>query len=450
MPEAVRRLEHRVRPAELGQGHEAHAADEPGAALFAAAPLTMRTAVPRLAATDREHRMTAAPTEAAITAWLATQKEVMLAMLERMVNTDSGSADKQGVDTVGDQISDFLMGHGIAVETKPGARQGDVLRALVAGPETGSGGANSGRSIVLMGHRDTVFPRGEAARRPFRIENGRAYGPGVADMKAGLVMNAYVLAAFARFGGNPSPVVGLFTGDEEIASPEARPAIEAEGRNARAVFNSEPGRPSGNVVTGRKGGVFLTMAIEGRAAHSGGNFEAGISAIEELARKVQAIHALSDLGRGITLNVGLVRGGQSVNTVAPWAEGDIDLRYVAPDQRDEILARIEAIVRTAHVPGTKATLRINGEFLPLTEGAASAALLALYRDASGNPGLEGEFSGGCADSGFTAAVGAPTLCGVGPIGGRAHTEEEYLEVESLVPRAQALARAICRIDEAGL
>jgi len=145
-----------------------------------------------------------------------------------------------------------------------------------------------------------------------------------------------------------------------------------------------------------------------------------------------------------------VRGGQSVNTVAPWAEGDIDLRYVAPDQRDEILARIEAIVRTAHVPGTKATLRINGEFLPLTEGGASTALLALYRDAAGNPGLEGEFSGGCADSGFTAAVGAPTLCGVGPIGGRAHTEEEYLEVESLVPRAQALARAICRIDEAGL
>jgi len=394
--------------------------------------------------------MTAAPTEAAITAWLATRREAMLAMLERMVNTDSGSADKPGVDAVGEQISAFFAGLGIPVETKPGATRGDVLRAVLAGPEGASGGANAGRNIVLMGHRDTVFPKGEAARRPFRIENGLAYGPGVADMKAGLVMNCFLIAAFAKFGGHPAPIVGLFTGDEEIASPEGRPLIEAEGRMALAVFNSEPGRPSGNVVTGRKGGVFSTMLIEGRAAHSGGNFEAGISAIEELARKVQAIHALTDLGRGITLNVGVVRGGQSVNTVAPSAEGDIDFRYVSPDQRDEILGRIAAIVRTANVPGTKATLRVNGEFLPVTQGAASEALFALYRDASGKADLAGEFSGGCADSGFTAAVGAPTLCGVGPVGGRAHTPQEYLGVESLVPRAQALARTICRMEKAGL
>jgi glutamate carboxypeptidase len=393
--------------------------------------------------------MTAAPTEAAITAWLATQRDAMLAMLERMVNTDSGSADKPGVDAVGEQIKAFFAGIGIPVEVKPGAKQGDVLRAVLEGPEA-AGGANAGRNIVLMGHRDTVFPKGEASRRPFRIENGLAYGPGVADMKAGLVMNAFVIAAFRKFGGHPAPIVGLFTGDEEIASPEGRPLIEAEGRMARAVFNSEPGRPSGNVVTGRKGGVFSTVMIEGKAAHSGGNFEAGISAIEELARKVQAVHALTDLARGITLNVGVVRGGQSVNTVAPWAEFDIDFRYVEPAQREEILARIEAIVRTANVPGTKSAWRINGEFLPVTQGGASETLFALYRDASGNASLKGEFSGGCADSGFTAAVGAPTICGVGPVGGKAHTPEEYLEVESLVPRAQALARAICRLEAAGL
>ena len=394
--------------------------------------------------------MNAAPTEAAITAWLATQKDAMLAMLERLVNTDSSSADKRGVDSVGDQIRAFLADSGVPVEVMPGRKLGDVLRAVLDGPEASRAAANAGRSILLLGHRDTVFPQGEASRRPFRIENGLAYGPGVADMKAGLVMNAFVIAAFRKFGGHPAPIVGLFTGDEEIASPESRPLIEAEGRRARAVFNSEPGRPSGNVVTGRKGGVFSTVAIEGKAAHAGGNFEAGISAIEELARKVQAVHALTDLARGITLNVGVVRGGQSVNTVAPWAEFDIDLRHVEPQQREQVLGRIEAIVQTANVPGSKSRLRINGEFLPLTQGSASEALFALYRDASGNPGLEGEFSGGCADSGFTAAVGAPTICGVGPVGGKAHTAEEYLEVESLVPRAQALARAICRLEAAGL
>ncbi len=136
-----------------------------------------------------------------------------------------------------------------------------------------------------MGHRDTVFPDGEVGGRPFTIRDGIAYGPGVADMKAGLVMNCFVLAAFARFGGGPAPLVGLFTGDEEIGSPEGRPVIEAEARTPARVFNSEPGRPTGNVVTGRKGGVFMVMRITGKAAHSGGNFADGISAIEELAQQ---------------------------------------------------------------------------------------------------------------------------------------------------------------------
>lgn len=394
--------------------------------------------------------MNLASPETAISDWLATQKQAMLDLLERLVNIDSGSYDKEGVDAVGAQIKAFFDAHGIAVETIPGATKGDVLRAVLAAPD--QAGGNAGRNIVLMGHRDTVFPKGEAERRPFRIEDGRAYGPGVADMKAGLVMNAFVLAAFRKFGAAPGPMVGLFTGDEEIGSPEGRAVIEAEGRMARAVFNAEPGRPSGNVVTARKGGVFMVMAIEGKAAHSGGNFEAGISAIEELARKIIAIHALTDLKAGVTLNVGLVRGGQSVNTVAPFAEGEIDLRYVEPAQRDDIVAKIEAIVRTANVPGTRATLAIKGEFLPVNPTAASAALFETYVGAAADAGLKvaGEFSGGCADSGFTAAVGAPTICGVGPVGGKAHSPEEYLEIDSMVPRAQALARAICRLPQAGL
>jgi glutamate carboxypeptidase len=271
-------------------------------------------------------------------------------------------------------------------------------------------------------------------------------------MKAGLVMNMFVLAAFARHGGAPGPLVGLFTGDEEIGSPEGRPVIEGEARQARVVFNSEPGRVSGNVVSGRKGGVFMQFDIEGKAAHSGGNFEAGVSAIGELAQKITAIHALTDLARGITLNVGLVSGGQSVNTVAPWAQGQIDLRYVTPADREEILAKIQAIVARSYVPGTRATLTIRGEFLPLTQTPAAARLFELYRAAATDSGFmpEGEFTGGCADSGFTAAVGAPTLCAVGPVGGKAHSPEEYLEIESLVPRAQALARAIARLDRTGL
>src|SRR6202034_2365891 len=266
--------------------------------------------------------------------------------LREMVDIDSGSYNKPGIDAVGAAVRRFPRAHGLTVDTLPQRRHGDCLRAS----RRGQASYNAGGNVVLMGHRDTVFPDGETTRRPFTIRDGIAYGPGVADMKAGLVMNCFVLAAFARFGGAPAPLVGLFTGDEESGSPEGRAVIETEARRARVVFNSEPGRVSGNVVTGRKGGVFMVMRITGKAAHSGGAFTDGISAIEELARKIQAIHALTDLDRGITLNVGIVSGGQSVNTVAPWAEGQIDLRYVDPGDKSDIMARIDTVIQRSFVP----------------------------------------------------------------------------------------------------
>jgi glutamate carboxypeptidase len=386
--------------------------------------------------------------ETEITAWLASQQDAMIGLLRTMVDIDSGSYNKPGIDAVGAVVRRFLESHGLTVEAVPQSRHGDCLRATIPGEQSG----NAGGTIVLMGHRDTVFPDGETARRPFTVRDGVAYGPGVADMKAGLTMNCFILAAFARFGGAPAPLVGLFTGDEEIGSPEGRPVIEAEARRARVVFNSEPGRVSGNVVTGRKGGVFMAFRITGKAAHSGGNFAQGISAIEELARKIQAIHALTDLDRGITLNVGLVSGGQSVNTVAPWAEGQIDLRYVDPGDKDDIMARIGAIIERSFVAGTRAELTVKGEFLPLTQTPAAKRLFELYVNAAATTGFQtaGEFTGGCADSGFTAAMGTPTLCAVGPVGGNAHTPEEFLRIDSLVPRAQACAMAILRLDGAGL
>jgi glutamate carboxypeptidase len=382
---------------------------------------------------------TAARDEQALLDWLAGQKGAMIALLEDIVNIDGGSYDKAGVDAVGSRIRKFLEESGIACETIANESFGDALRATVGGP--------SNTAIMLLGHRDTVFPKGEPTRRPFKIENGKAYGPGVADMKAGLVMNAFVLAAFKKFGGAPSPLVGLFTSDEEIGSPACRPIIEAEARRARAVFNSEPGRPSGNVVSGRKGGVFMKMEVTGKAAHSGGNYAEGISAIEELARKITALHAITDLTKGTTVNVGLISGGQTVNTVAPWAKCEIDLRYVTPPDREDAMGRIARIVDTANVPGTGARLEIAGEFKPLVEGPENKRLLEHYAACAGDLDLKvaGEFTGGCADSGFTSGVGTPTVCAVGPVGGKAHTPDEFLVVDSIVPRAQTLALAVARL-----
>jgi glutamate carboxypeptidase len=382
-----------------------------------------------------------ANTETQITEWIASQKQAMIDLLRDVVDIDSGSYDKTGVDAVGARFERHFADHGISAWREPHDLFGDAIHALVARP-----GSNE-KPILLMGHRDTVFPKGEAARRPFTIEGNRAHGPGVADMKGGLVINAFVAAAFQRFGGAPCPVRVLITSDEEIGSPSSRSVIEREGRAARAVYNSEPGRPSGNVTTGRKGGVFMQLEVFGKAAHSGGNFLEGVSAIGELAHKIVQIHALTDLARGITLNVGLIAGGQSVNTTAPYAEGQIDMRYIEPADRATTLAAIESIVATPFVPGTTARLSIKGEFLPLVQSDASKAVFNAYRSAAkdaGLPNIDGEFAGGCADSGFTAAVGAPTICSVGPVGGNAHTALEYLDLDSIVPRAQALALAILR------
>ncbi|MGM4990419.1 M20 family metallopeptidase [Tardiphaga sp. 841_E9_N1_2] len=382
-------------------------------------------------------------TETRIIEWLASQKQPMIDLLRDVVNIDSGSFDKEGVDAVGARFEQHFADYGIETWREPHDVYGDAVHGLITKP-----GSNE-KPILLMGHRDTVFPKGEVAKRPFTIKGNLAHGPGVADMKAGVVINVFVAAALKKFDAAPCPIKLLITGDEEIASRSSRPIIEREGRAARAVYNSEPGRPTGNITTGRKGGVFMRFEVFGKAAHSGNNFSVGISAIGELAHKIVQIHALTDMDKGITLNVGLASGGQSVNTTAPHAEGEIDFRYIDPADRATIMDAIEKIIATSTVPGTTAKLHINGEFLPLVQDAAAKAMFEAYQAAAVDSGLTtltGEFAGGCADSGFTASVGTPTLCGLGPVGGNVHTDLEWLDIESIVPRAQTLARAILRTE----
>lgn len=391
------------------------------------------------------------PEEQKVTAWLASRKEAMVALLRELVDTDSGSYDKAGVDRAGQVVARFHEANGLAVEIVPDATYGDAVKARLPKPA-----ANDQRPVLLLGHRDTVFPKGEPTRRPFTIRDGRAYGPGVADMKAGVMIEAFVAAAFAECGGLSAPLLMLTTSDEEIGSPSSRPVIEAAAREARCVFNAEPSRlPAGSdfahdrrqsVTSGRKGGVFMRADFTGKPAHSGANYEKGASAIVDLGHKIPKLQGLTDLEKGITVNVGLIGGGQTVNTVAPNAWCEIDLRYVTAAQRDAMVAAIRGIVETPVVAGTGAVLSIKGEFLPLEGTPESQTLFETYREATAGLGITtiAEFTGGCADSGFTAAQGCPTLCSVGPVGGMAHTPDEFLEVESIVPAAQALALAVMR------
>ncbi|MGH7096713.1 MAG: M20 family metallopeptidase [Stellaceae bacterium] len=376
-------------------------------------------------------------TGTAIVEHLGRQHEAMVALLAELVNIDSGSYNKRGVDAVGARLRQFLEPLGLACDIVPNDTFGDCIAARLLG----GGGGN--RPIILMGHRDTVFPDGTVAERPFRIDGDRAFGPGVADMKAGLVMNAFVLAAFARFGA-PCPLIGLFTSDEEIASPSSRPVIEAEAKNARAVFNSEPGRASGNLVSRRKGAAFIEFEVTGRAAHSGAAHAEGVSAVEALARKIQRLHKLTDYDLGATVNVGLIGGGTAVNTVAARATAAVDVRFPTLNIMEKVLGEVREICRCCEFPGSEGRILREGNFLPLEQDEAGRKLLERYAVAAAGLGFEikGEATGGSADSGFTAALGTPTLCATGPVGGNAHSDDEWCRIDTLVPRARALALTV--------
>ena len=379
--------------------------------------------------------------EQQVLAALDPMYDQMFGLLRTLVDIDSGSYNKAGVDAVVATLRDHLVAHGVACEVRPHATFGSTMRAHVQG-DSGS----TDRPVLLMGHCDTVFPDGTVAERPFRTEGDMAYGPGVADMKSGLVINSFVLETFARLG-SALPLVALYTADEEIASPSSRPHIEAEARHARAVLNSEPGRPTGNVVTGRKGAMFIDIEVTGKAAHSGVNHQEGISAIEALCHKVPRLHALTDYPSGTTANVGLISGGMSVNTVASHARASLDVRYKTIDAMNAVKSQIADILQKEELKGATARIVSEGTFLPFVQSPASTKLFDLYAEASRDLGITvaGEYTGGSADSGLTSSAGVPTLCATGAVGGKPHTVDEYMVLSSLVPRAKALALTIMRI-----
>lgn len=372
--------------------------------------------------------------------WLGGQQQAMQDLLHRIVDIDSGSRDEAGILAVAQALRERLEAAGVAVRFEDVPGYGVLLHADVAGPD-GDGPAE-GAPIYLMGHMDTVFPAGTVARRPFRVEEGRAYGPGVADMKSGLVLNVFVAEAFARCGGLGAPLKLFFSCDEEIGSPATRQTIMDTVRGARAVFNAEPGRVSGNLVTSRKGSMAVEFEVQGVAAHAGINHAAGASALEAMARKLLALHVLTDPATGTTTNVGVLQGGIVPNMVAPHAKAELDVRYTAQTDPDALMERIRAIVEEESVPRTQGRVTAVRRTLPMAP--TPDALLQLYRRGAQSLGfdVQGEFTGGAADSGLTASVGVPTLCATGPVGGHPHTEREYCELATFVPRAQAVALAV--------
>jgi glutamate carboxypeptidase len=377
---------------------------------------------------------------------VAARYERYLDDLAGLVNLDCGSYTPGGVNLVADAVSASLAELGASVERvahqpADGERQlGDLVIGRLAG---------SGPRLLVIGHMDTVFEPGTAAERPFRVNGDRATGPGVSDMKGGLLAGLHALAAMQAIGRRPSVTV-VANPDEEIGSPFSTPHIRGlvEGHDAAMVL--ECARANGDIVSARKGIADFEATITGRAAHAGVEPEKGRSAIVEAARQVLALHALNGRWPSVTVNAGVIEGGTRPNVVAGSCRTELDLRAATTAEFDEAAAEVERIVTHPTLDGVSATLRRAAFHPPMerTPGNARLAELAIAIAAELGFAVRDALTGGASDANTTTAAGLPSLDGLGPVGGDDHSADEWLDLSSVVPRTTLLAALLDRAGEA--
>jgi glutamate carboxypeptidase len=363
-------------------------------------------------------------------------RDEQLDFLARLVNQDSGTDDRTDVNKVGAMLAEVVAGLGFTVTRVPQERFGDHL--LAEKPGTGP------KRFLFVGHFDTVFAAGTARERPFRMAEGRAFGPGVYDMKGGLAVLLYALRAHREAGTRAfaeTAIAIVFNADEERLSPTSRELIQAQARQAHAVGILEPARPGGEYVMARKGAGTFYLEVTGKSSHAGLQPELGASAIRDLAQKIADLCALTDLERGTTVNVGVVRGGTRPNVVADHAYAEIDLRAWTEEEAAWAISAMRAIADGARVPGTRSQFRGAVHFPPWPPGLHGTARLLEIMEAAGRElgiAVKAIKTGGGSDGNHTAHV-APTIDGLGPQGSRAHSEEEFILVPSLLERTKMLA-----------
>ncbi|EEG87167.1 MULTISPECIES: M20 family metallopeptidase [Proteus] len=366
----------------------------------------------------------------------------MVDFLKELVNTESGSYDKEGVDAVAALLIQRYEKLGFVVEVFENDKLGNNYR-LVHKDATDP-------QIFIAAHLDTVFPKGTVAARPFSIEGSRAYGPGVIDMKASHVLTYYAINALIQSGNNAYKNVEIFLNcDEEIGSKTSRGLIEQYAKNKSYALVMEPARANGAIVSARRGVGTYELLIEGKASHSGIAPEAGISAIQELSYKIQALHALSRHDEGLSINVGLISGGTSVNTVAPNARAEIDVRISTDEQGVEIDKLVREVCSKPILEGIKLTLNGGINRPPMVKTPESGALIDIIKEQARllDFDIEDISTGGGSDASFTAGVGTPSVDGLGPIGGYQHSDKEYLDLPSLTERTVLFANILKRLSQ---
>jgi glutamate carboxypeptidase len=370
------------------------------------------------------------------------RQPAFLSELRALVSIDCGTHTKAGVDEAGRRVATLLASLGGTVAVHPDATMGDSLTATFPGDP-------SRPRLLLLAHLDTVFDPGTAAARPFRVADGIATGPGVADMKAGLLAGVHALAAVRAVApGALGDVVYLANADEEVGSPSSTGLIRSMAERSDIALVLECARASGAIVSSRKGTSDLRIRLTGRAAHAGVEPEKGRSAILAAAGLVTALHALPARYDAVSCNVGVIAGGTRPNVVAEQATLQVDVRAATGAELDAALAEIRGLASSLAVPDVTAEVVVASAWRPMEKSPAAARLALQARAIAAAMGfdLDDVATGGASDGNTTSGMGVPTLDGLGPIGGMDHSPEEYVEVASIVPRTTLLAALMLAIS----
>jgi glutamate carboxypeptidase len=369
-----------------------------------------------------------------------------LADLERLVNIDCGSYSPTGVNEVAAWVAAELERLGATVERRPdpAGRYGDTVVGTFEGTPA------AGPRLLLIGHMDTVFSDGTVAQRPFRIDGRIAKGPGVSDMKSGLLAGLRAIAAIRALPGKPWPferISFVANPDEEIGSPSSTPHIEAIARTTDATFVLECARATGEFVSARKGIADLRVRIAGRAAHAGVEPEKGRSAILAGAEMVRGIHALNGRWPTVTANVGVFTAGTRPNIVCDEAELLVDLRARAAGDLEAALAAVHELAANPAVPDVTIDVETTHGWAPMEKLERSGRLAEHTIALASRLGFEttDTATGGASDANTTSGMGVPTIDGLGPVGGNDHAPGEYVEIDSIVPRTALVAALLLEV-----
>ena len=379
-----------------------------------------------------------------IASYVDAHREEMVSFWQEIVNMESGSQNKTGIDAVAARLGQALASEGAAVKIVEMEKAGNMLVAEV-------GAGRNKPAVLFMGHMDTVFPLGTVAKRPFTIRDGKAYGPGALDMKGGIVAALFAIKALNAAGYTDRPLKVILAGDEEIAHANSNAAdvFMQEAKGAAAAFNCETGFVDDAIVTGRKGTAVFTLEVKGVGVHAGNEPENGRSAILEISHKVIDIQNLTNWEQGTTFNVGVIEGGIVPNPVTGYAKIVVDIRYQDPALLPDIERQLAEVAAKQYVPDTTTTLTQTPGIAPMQTTDGVKQLFEVVKKTYAEMGLGtpyGKYVGGGSDSAYSVMAGVPTVCAMGVKGGRNHSPEEFAVVDTLYERAKLLAFCTLNLD----